>query len=323
MRPKILYFSLDKYDTTAWWRTCPLAYIREDDFDLVDISDERKFGWPLYAGATALIMQRPFTVEHLQILYAAKYFGLRIVLDYDDLLDSVDMYNPTYQLYKDNLNNLTGCLRLADIIWCSTPVIAESYKKFNKNCIVIPNSHNDYVFPVKKKIPFSNDVKAAYMRGGSSHQGDVNEKADLLINTIKEKEDWNFRFMGDRYTYIEQRTGDNMHIITGLPIMEYFRYIHTEKASVSFFPLRDTKFNQAKSNIAWLEATFSGAAFYGNLAMKEYIPGTVLDINNLLEHDMDTLKEYHDRSWSYIQENLLLSNVNQLRIESIRQVCST
>lgn len=318
MKQKILYYSLDKRDTTNFWRFSILRYIQSDDFELIDISDTKVFDWSVFLGASILLMQRPFASEHLQVLNAAKMMGLRIMLDYDDDLTCVDMFNPTYSLYKNNQQNIISCIKLADEIWASTEAIRGSYLPYNKNIHVIPNAHNNYLFPIKNKKPFTPNKKCIY-RGGSSHQADVNSVANDLIRVINSNKDWVFQFMGDRYTYLEMNCGDNYHIIGGMDIMSYFRYLNTENPSEMIFPLCNTKFNAGKSNISFLEATFSGAAFFGNKSLPEFNNEWVLPIESLGDNlnDTDLLHMMHNGAWEYILSNLLLSDINKLRTERL------
>lgn len=320
MKHRILYYALDKRDTTSFWRMSVLRYIHHSDFELIDISDTKVFDWTVFLSASVLLIQRPFVPEHAQIMQAAKNMGLKVIADYDDdLLDgAVDMFNPTHQLYKHNQNSLKSCLAIADEIWASTPSIKHSYSKYCKNIHVIPNAHNDYQFKLKDNKPFAGNKKCFY-RGGGSHQADVNSVANMLIDVVNSNKDWTFAFLGDRFTFLEVNTGDNYHIVGGLSIMEYFRFLNTENPSAMIFPLCDTLFNKGKSNISWLEGTYSGAAFFGNKSLPEFDKECILDIKDLGVQltDKSLLKEKHDQSWQLICDTLLLSNINKLRTERI------
>lgn len=317
MKKKVLFYSLDKRDSTAWWRTGGvLPYIHHADFEIIDISDTKIFDWTLFVGKSALILQRPFSSDHSQVITAAKNAGLKIILDLDDDLWAVPMWNPTYTMYKNCQASLNTCFVLADEVWASTASIAESVRKVNSNVLIIPNALNDYAFPVEGKRKYTPNRKALW-RGGSSHAADVEEYEDLLIDRMNEHKDWEFTFIGDVFHRIARKTGDNCSIMHGLTITEFFRYLNEQNPSVMFFPLQDNTFNRGKSNIAWIESVYSGAAFYGNTALPEYIPGTILPIQEFLDHDDDIWEFYNRNSWDYIQENLLLSDINKLRIDGI------
>ena len=322
MRKKILYFALDKRDTTSFFRVHGiLPYINNPEFELIPISGQVEFDWTVFQGVSAMIFQRPFVEAHSQVIKTARNHNVKVILDYDDLLidDAVDMYNPTHALYKYNQTSLKECLRDADEIWVTTQEIKTHYLPYNDNIHIIPNAHNDYLFKVKDKLKFNSKNKKCFWRGGSSHDADVMEKADFLVDVINKNKDWEFGFMGSRFTYIEQRTGDNHSIIGAMPIMEYFRYLNSAiygNPQLMMFPLCNTKFNAAKSNISFLEGTYAGAAFIGNKELPEFNLECAYDIKDLedvLKYYESSLRDANELAWEYICDNLLLSKINKLR----------
>jgi len=319
MRKKVYYHALQPSDTTSFWRMCgTLSYIQDDEIELVDISNVREFNWSTFVDARAFILQRPFEPKHMDLIRLCRDMDIPVILDYDDHLLDVPETNPTHHQYQHFKPNVIDCLKAADEIWVSTPTIAKAYSPYNRNIHVIPNAHNDYLFPISGKLPYNINTKKAFNRGGQSHQADVLSVADDIIRVVNENQDWTFTFMGDRFTYLEQRCDDNYHILHGMTLMQYFKYIQLENPNVFFFPLVDNEFNRGKSNICWLEATYSGAAFYGNLNMPEYPEGMALSMNDFGDFDHDVLRAYNEWSWDYIKENLLLSKVNLLRLERLR-----
>ena len=63
-------------------------------------------------------------------------------------------------------------------------------------------------------------------------------------------------------------------IITNLPttvtLMQFYKQYHELNANIAFFPLLDNVFNNGKSNISFLEATYAGSAFMGNRNLPEF-----------------------------------------------------
>lgn len=330
IKKRVLHYALDPNDTTSFFRISGvLPYIHSDDFELVNAhqalpkeNGQIRFNWSSLVGYSALLMQRPFAPDHVALLMTAKNMGLKIILDYDDDLWNVPFTNPTYQMYRDAVLNgsLDKCVSLADVIWCSTPSI-QSVVGFNT--FHVPNSYNDYLFKANKKREFNTYPRKVLYRGGSSHKADVMSVADEMVKLMNQNTDWTFMWMGDRFEYMEIRTGDNHHIIPGMPIMEYFRYLNQENPSLMLFPLQTNKFNEGKSNICWLEATYAGAALFGNKLLPEFNLPFIGDINDLINNskeilnDSELLKNMNEESWSFIKENLLLSKINEIRTESI------
>lgn len=316
---KVLYYSLQKDDPTAFYRTSGvLPFINHKYFELIDISGTTDFDWQTFIDAEIFILQRPFNAHHVHLINLAKELGLKVITDYDDNLFALDTYNPSYDLYDYNRANLKACITLSDEVWVSTPSIQQTFSKLNKNIIVIPNAHNDYLFKLEDKKPFNTKTKIAAWRGGASHEADVYEVADDLVKLINSNLDWVFNFFGERFTYMELRCGNNYNAITPMSTIQFYKYLHKMNPNIVFFPLRNTLFNQGKSNIAWLEATYAGAVCFSNMSLNEFNKIGIMPFEFIDKHiQSQDILDFHNHSWLYIQENLLLSKINELRINSI------
>lgn len=319
---RVLYYALNEHDATSLYRMGGvLPHLESDEYEIINGSSIKDWSWAAFIGIDILIFQRPCLQEHLNLILLAKSLGVKVIADYDDNLLSVDIYNPTYFQYKDNKLFAINCIKSSDEIWVSTDSIKEHYSPYNKNIFVIPNSHNDYLFRLKDKKAFNTNTKRVIWRGGQSHQADIYENADKLVEVINKNTDWVFEFWGDRFIYLEQRCGDNY---VSYPLMEavnYFERLANYNPNIAMFPLCTTEFNKGKSNIAWIESTYSGAAFFGNTDLPEYINGTILPLNELFNggalNDSEVLEFYNRVSWDYICDNLLLSKINEFRNDRI------
>jgi hypothetical protein len=152
------------------------------------------------------------------------------------------------------------------------------------------------------------------------HSFDIND----VVETINENKDWEFRFQGSRFNFLENRTGDNHTYTDPLTIMQFYQSYHNLNPSIAFFPLLNNVFNNGKSNISFLEATYAGAAFMGNRNLLEFNLPFIIPIQNgfkeeflKVKDDSYRLEMLNNDSWDWICENRLLSKVNELRIERI------
>lgn len=320
---KILYLTLYDQDGTFYYRQMPLEYINHPE-----ITVERKpymgnIGYSFFAGYTHLFLERPSSYNDLLIIKLAKQMGLKIILDYDDDCIHLDQFNPMYAFYEQDRKNVLECITLADEIWVSTAGIKKSFQLFNSKIQVIPNAHNDLLFPMEQKRAFNPETKKAIWRGGGSHEADVYENVNELINVINDNLDWSFYFIGCRFIYMEQRCGKNYWPVSNMPLMQYFDHLNTENPNVVFHPLSNTLFNKSKSNIAWLEATYAGAAFFGNTELSEFKERgfDFKSLSDFIQPDfINDLQRMNENSWKLIQSELLLSKVNERRIERILAV---
>jgi hypothetical protein len=324
---RVLTFAPAVTDGTSFYRLGGvLPYLEKEysDIHIKDLSGQDQLDWPNYVSYDVAVFQRPFISIHLNTINMLKLMGIKVIIDYDDDVLNVPMHNPFYNNYEANKENIKKIAGNADEIWVSTPGLKETFSPFNKNIKVVPNAHNDYLFPVKNKVQFNNkDIKVAY-RGGSTHEIDVYSQLNDWIEMINKNKKTEFYFMGSRFPYLESKCGDNYVIIPGSHILDYFRTIHNLNPNIFIYTLEDSKFNRGKSNISWIEATYSGAAVIAPEFLPEFIRPGISNFNGSLKEtfdkikkDKEVLKIMNDLSWDYIKSKLLLSHVNQERYNSI------
>lgn len=315
---RVLLLTAYDQDGTYFYRQQPLFNLSNAEMSIQRKPYYGEIGYSFFDGFDILFMERPSGVNDLHVIKLAKQCGLKVITDWDDDVLHLDSYNPMWHHYEENKKTVMECISLSDDVWVSTDGLKKSFKLLNRNIHVIPNAHNDYIHSVQKKKAFNPDTKKAIWRGGSSHEADVYEVSNVLINRINDNQDWQFQFIGFRFIYMEQRCGDNYLPVSQMPLMQYFEYLQKENPNIVFHPLCNTKFNESKSNIAWLEATYAGAAFFGNKGLPEFnhisINAVKTDITKV---DHASLKIANELAWDYILENLLLSKVNLLRTERI------
>lgn len=319
---RILLFEPSKDDATSYYRSRGVLPFMAKGHDIQLIPcDAGHFNWADAVMGDVAFFQRPIGKHLLEKMLLCKDLGVKVIIDWDDNVLDIAEHNPLYGHCRRNLQHILDSLTLADHVIASTQSLGEVYGRYTRNVTVIPNCHNDYLFPVKSKQPFIFNRKA-YYRGGSTHQKDVYKYKDQIIDMIKTNPEWLFHFFGDRFLFIEAETEkcDN-HLVGGYQnVLEFLRSLIELRPCAYFTFLEDTIFNQGKSNCGWLEATYAGAACFAPLGLHEFdkLPCVVLCTNFTdgfsWKNPEAELKRLHDESWEYIQNNLLLSKVNELRL---------
>lgn len=318
-------------DGTSFYRAAgviPFLKREYNDITVTDLSHRNDLDWNDYAAYNVVILQRPFTEQHLKVITLLKKLNTKVIIDYDDDLLNLDCYNPYYTGYTRSKDSIEAICSLADEIWVSTESLMKTFSVYNENITIVPNAHNDYLFPVKDKRKFNINTKKVAYRGGKTHELDVYNHFEEWLSIINDNQDFDFSFLGARFPFLETKCGDNYLIVEGLQIMDYFEYFFNLNPNIFIYPLEDTKFNQGKSNISWIEATYAGAVVLAPNNINEFKnkPGMLnfdkkfLELFNTIKTDYRSLKILNDISWDYIQNNLLLSQVNQLRYNSILDV---
>ena len=106
-----------------------------------------------------------------------------------------------------------------------------------------------------------------------------------------------------------------------MDIIAYHKFLLKNNSAIMHIPLVFNEFNMSKSNCAWIEGTFSGAACVAP-AMPEFDrPGIAqytdqasykYQLQKLIESKSYRESQYK-KSFDFISENLMLSKVNKLR----------
>ncbi len=324
---RIIYFDWFS-QATEWYRTLPLDYITHPDFSITR-STERDIKAHLLNLYDVIIIERPSTDASLNLIKLAKDMGKRVIIDYDDnCLHLPNDIHPMYNTYQADKPNVIRCLALADEVWVATDGIKKAYRLYNKNIHVIPNAWNDTVFPVEQKKPFIYN-KIAMWRGGFSHLGDIYAPgvAEGLVELINTNPLWSFFFLGQRFEWMEMRIiGTNYYRHDGASTVQFYKLMQDYNPCLFLYPLTTNLFNVSKSACSWLESVYSGAAYFGNTSLPEMQKPGMMDLNELPDllkcKDKTierTLRSNHTKSWKFIQEHLLLSKVNQKRIERLEK----
>lgn len=327
---RVLTLAPNVYDGTSFYRlggVMPYLDKEYNDVHMKDLSHTKEVDWADYAGYDVAVFQRPFIKPHLSTINMLKLMGVKVILDYDDDVLNLPIHNPYYHNYKNNEDNIRLIMAAADHIWVSTPSLRDEVSKYNKSVEVVPNAHNDYLFPVKNKKKFDASSKKVAYRGGSTHEVDVYSYINDWEKVINGNQSYEFYFIGSRFPFLESKCGDNYVIIPGTHILDYFRNFHMLNPNIFIYTLEENQFNRGKSNISWIEATYSGAAVLAPEFHQEFIKPGILNFGksfvqqfNSIKDNPKKLQEMNEESWDYIQNKLLLSTINHQRYNSLYEV---
>jgi len=314
---KIIYF--DHWASASeFYRLMPLDYIKNKAFTITR-STEREISAHLLNNFDGVFLSRPTSEAHLNIIRMAHNLNMRVISDYDDDVLHVPPTNPMHGHYEGDKRHTIKCLALSDEIWVATEAIKNSFRLYNKNIHIIPNAHNDTVFPVHKKMPFP-EKNIVMWRGGGSHIEDIYHPGttEWIVRMINKYKKWNWYWLGQKFDFIEYRVkhGNFFHNPGGSTV-EFYKMMHEMNPMIFMYPLTNNLFNRSKSNCSFLESTYAGAAYFGNKDLPEFNLDCILPLSSLpamLKGDNSVfLKQKHDEAWEYIKENMLLSKINKKR----------
>lgn len=266
-------------------------------------------------------MQRPIGDAHMHIAMRCRRLGVPLWIDYDDLLSEVPDDNKTHQMYEGAKHTLNKILDHATIITTSTRLLAEKLAELGGNkYMVIPNALD----PMFGKIQFPSDGDGVAWRGSYLHERDLLSVRQGIFAAWK-KCGKPFTFMGMNPWFLSD-IGMKFSSMQYGDIVEYFGMLMQRHWRVFFVALHDSEFNRCKSAIAYIEATFAGAAVVAPDFPEWRLPGVMTyttegelcDHIALLAGNETLARENWGKAAAYINENLLLEKVNEIRWELIK-----
>ena len=317
---KISVVSSCPYGACSFYRSFGvLPKLKVETIGINDVS------WQALMDTEILYFERPDNPAFLQAGQIAKDMNIKLWVDFDDNLFCVPNYNPHAHYYnRAAQSNIIKNIQQADIVTVTTPALAEEFSTFyDKKIIVIPNAHNDYNFPLKHNLSNKNII---LWRGSATHRKDLLTYSRQIWD-IAASSKWNWEFIGKELWYLTDGI-ERKNITPELNIPQYFKTIKNMQPAVYIVPLVKNKFNTAKSNCGWLEATFAGAVTLAPNMPEWQRPGITTYRNpedfgkklEMLMADFELRKENYEKSFNYIKQNLLLSQINKQRQQIINNL---
>ena len=216
------------------------------------------------------IVQRHKGYDSPAQIKRVKKLGLKTVIDFDDYWH----LHTTHILYKQyrkegTTQKLIDMLNRYDYVTCTTPLLAEEIKRYNKNVEVLVNAVNPDS-PMWKIDYVSHIYRFGYF-GGSTHWDDV-QLLRGMPNKLwnKERGRYNLFLFGHMKGSVTQNYAniftDYHRILEPVKLFPIRPVLHTDKnpSYVQYYnfvdavlvPLVDNKFNSLKSELKLVEAGF-------------------------------------------------------------------
>jgi hypothetical protein len=326
---KILLVSPNKDDSTSFYRSFGVfGSLKHYVKDLQIIAfDGSPLTWSDFAQLDCAVFQRPYSNFHWNSIQYLKEMGVPVWVDYDDNLHEVPDDNPNFISFNsiEIKKNILEIITIADVVTVSTQALKDYFLPANKNIHVVPNAFNDYFFK-EKTLPERSEVVA--WRGSNTHVMDLMAYGQAIANNINAHQTLKWMFLGYHPFFLNSLAPGRFISRPPIDPFIYHRQLMVLAARIMHVPLVENAFNLCKSNIAQIEATWSGAACLVPNWIEWDIPGAV-KYNNEKEYDalLDgmckgeiNLAEKRKISWEYIQDNLILSKVNLKRAEILNSL---
>lgn len=328
---KILVINPNYQDATSYYRAWGVSKDLQErhgiEFTLYEstfvlqppnLQGQRNWGasWPDLIKFDAVLFQRALGENSLQLLRYCKELGLKIWYDLDDDLWNIpDDYKIKASFPRSIMQTIEQHIQLSDLITCSTSTLSEVIKEHtNMHAHVVLNAWDVKRFPLQPH----NTQGQTIWRGSNTHIDDIRVNREQIERIGKLT---TINFYG--HNPVKDRPFLTLHKhehTKPLDPILYFRHIQNNRPASVLVPLKNSKFNASKSNIAWLEATANGAVTYSNGV------GEFLKVGLKFE-EYDTLSESQIKQYLQLNQDLLMTYyslevVNNQRAELIKTVLS-
>lgn len=305
----------------------PMSKMHKIDKNL-DIIILDKITWNTLSMVDMLFLARPDSKSFIDMIEMAKNLSIPVWIDWDDNIFNITPDNPAYKNYsrKDLQESVLKCVEMADVVTVSTTELYKFYSQKNKNVFVVENAFNDYNYRLN---PLSTPFKSIFWRGSNTHRNDLLSVSKDIFAANK-MVDWSWVFVGGDPWYITDKI-NRVFYLQEVDIITYYRFLTDNRSAITMVPLVVNDFNVAKSNIGWIEGTSAGSAVIAPEGLPEFDKPGVIKYNPekeghfqyLLEKMMKSNEfrtQNYKKSLGYIQDNLLLSKINQKRINIIEGI---
>lgn len=244
-----------------------------------------------------------------KLIEYCKLFGIKIIYEIDDDLINIDNSHPEYEFYMEKAKTIKFILKNSDEVVVSTKALKDKLIPFNNHINVIRNTLIDFwERKVDKPVKNSNTITIGYM-GTFTHVNDLILIKNAVTNVKKFYSNKNFNIEFEMIGGTNEKWEGINKIEIPNDKKEYPYFVdwlkHIVNWDIAVAPLEDTKLNNSKSIIKYLEYSALG------------VPGIFSPIGPYKRHIVNNkngvlVKDNSVKSW---EESL----INLINDESLRK----
>ena len=252
----------EKVNPVTWWRFLrPLSEMQKQFPGRYGIKMVRQINEVDLYWVDIVILSRPNDPETLNFARQVKDIGrAKIIIDIDDAITNLQPYHDQYAYHSKRIQLAYQIFDLVDYFWVSTEQLMYDCDCFGRGEIM-PNA----VLPEDLPNEPSPDRGLWMWRGKGMQAPDVYfEGVDTYEKIKHDVKQWLFWGMMPNIAHLNNIRLEEYEV----SIPAYFAKVKQLQLNGVWKPLVPCKFNDAKSNIAWIEATCSGGVCLTNYAGK-------------------------------------------------------
>lgn len=288
----------------VWWRCLqPMSYLRKEG---IDVTFTTQVSTADIMMSDVVLLYRPDANVSLQIINICKQLGRPVIIDIDDDLINLDESHPLRGHFSTGRAGYFQCVDAADALWCSTETLLKD--QGHARSYLVPNA----VCPTKLCKTYNwNHHKTILWRGAYSGMGDINPQAEFYH--AAKSQGYEFKFWG----YLPMFAKHEEYLPWQADTQQFMEMVKKAAPGYIWKPLHPCKFNDAKSNIALIEATMSGALCVTNYHNRlSWWEGAVPS----LVASQDEYRYHFEQAHEMVKENFNIHDVTKVRARSIRDL---
>jgi glycosyltransferase involved in cell wall biosynthesis/GT2 family glycosyltransferase len=261
---KISAYPLDKkIDACAHYRILsPLGHLNNsidiywnEDFSLKKITE-----FTQNAQQADIILIQRFFPSRTTATFIDYLFSLNkpVIYEIDDLLTEIPSDNPNHKWSLARRNLIHSTIKRASAVTVSTTRLKNHFVKYNKNIFILPNFIDTNLLQNERQKKYtSNEICIGYT-GSPTHYKDLQiiEEALFLISS-RYSNNVSFIFFGCN-TGTLKSLPNSVFIDHEKSYHSYVKILKKLHFDILLIPLAESAFNNAKSNIKWLEYSALG-----------------------------------------------------------------
>ena len=189
------------------------------------------------------IVYRPDMIT--KFLNLRKHNNNKMIYDMDDNFYAVPMDNPASEESKPLKSHFEACIKTADGLTVSVPMLKKLYEKLNKNVYVKKNGLDFTIWDKLKTKKNGKKIRIGW-RGAFGHKDDL----EMISGVMKAlQKDYKVEFVTLGWEGWKGKAEIHKYVTT----FEYPEKLASLNLDIAVIPLVDSAFNRCKSNLSYLE----------------------------------------------------------------------
>lgn len=279
-----------------------------------------------YKKSHLAFVNRPAKIYDQAFVEECEKHDIPIWIDIDDNVFELPTNNNAYDYFNETAKKiLLFCLRRAKIVTVATHPLQDYLRRmFQIDSRIIPNALDDSLLKYKKEFRRNNKILWRGSKEGERALRHYSEELIILNEDIKM--DWHFWGLNPYWLNFMPKWSNPINYI------DYIRRMSQLNPSICFMTHLNTEFDRTKSTNGWLETTLSGSV----CLVPDF--GDWNKLETVFNHEIENCSEFYDKflymieakddelyeKWSnsmkFIENNLLLSIINEERLKIINSL---